>query len=354
MTCRLFRLACIPYIQENRVMKFQEFDELLQRYLRGECTEEEGRLVERWYATWGKGTPEVLDEQRKASVENKMWAALEEKKSPYRSSQRWMTSWKAASIAAAVLIMAVSLFVVYERMASPGERFLAGKGAMKEILNTDTTPLKVALQDGSVVSLEPGSALSYFPGSFSGQRDVHLTGEAFFEVAKDKEHPFQVYTSGITTKVLGTSFRVKAYKEAKEIVVAVSTGRVAVFKQHAEQETTVDEAPEAILTPNQQFVYDKEEDKTEKKLIAEPQIVLPAPSLKTLYTNEAVTKIFEALEENYGVVIDYDEKVLSHCTITTTLGNEGLYEKIDVICQAIGAQYTVNGTSIVVEASGCE
>lgn len=338
---------------EEHVMKFQEFDELLQRYLRGECTEEEGRLVEKWYATWGKGTPDVLEEQRKASVENRMWAALKEKKSPYQSSQRWMTSWKAASIAAAVLVIAVSLFVVYDRLTLSGERFLAGKGAVKEILNTDNTLLKVALQDGSVVSLEPGSALSYFPESFSGQRDVRLTGEAFFEVAKDKHHPFQVYTSGITTKVLGTSFRVKAYKEAKEIVVAVSTGRVAVFKQHDAQETR-NENPEAILTPNQQFVYDKEEDKTEKKLIAEPQIVLPAPSLKTLYTNEAVTKIFEALEENYGVVIDYDEKILSHCTITTTLGNEGLYEKIDVICQAIGAQYTVNGTSIVVEASGCE
>ncbi len=47
---------------------------------------------------------------------------------------------------------------------------------------------------------------------------------SFFEVAKDRTS--LVYTSGITTKVLGTSFRVTAYKEAKEIVVAVSTGRV--------------------------------------------------------------------------------------------------------------------------------
>jgi transmembrane sensor len=88
--------------------------------------------------------------------------------------------------------------------------------------------------------------------------------------------------------------------------------------------------------------------------VEDPQIVLPEPSLKTHYTNVAVAKIFETLEENYGVVMEYDEEVLARCTITTTLASEGLYEKIDIICQAIGARYMVNGTSIVIEASGCD
>ena len=339
-------------------MSFQEFDELLQRYLRGECTAEEARLVEKWYATWGKGAPDVLDAQRKAAVESRLWSTLEERKSPYQSAQRWMTPFKIGRMAAAVLVIAVSLFIVFNRfLSSNADNLLTGNGQEKEIQNTGLTLLKVTLEDGSVISLEPGSQLNYFPGSFTGKRELRLTGEAFFEVVKDKKHPFLVFTSGITTKVLGTSFRIKAYRQEKEIVVSVSTGRVAVFKQHDQQdqeETKRDEQAEVILTPNQQFVYNKTDDKTEKKLIEDPQIVLAEPSLKAHYTNVAVAEVFENLEENYGVVIEYDKEVLAHCSITTTLASEGLYEKVDIICQAIGAQYRVNGTSIVIEASGCD
>jgi transmembrane sensor len=334
-------------------MSFEEFDELLQRYLRGECTPDEERRVEKWYDTWGRGAANALDPARKASVENRLWASLEEGKSPYKSSQRQMAPWKFARVAAAILVIAASLFVVFNRfLAFDIDHLLAGSD-QKEIQNTGRIPLKVTLEDGSVVSLEPGSALSYVPASFTGKRELHLTGEAFFEVVKDKKHPFLVYASGITTKVLGTSFRIKAYQQAKEITVSVSTGRVAVFKQSA-GENNAHAPAEVILTPNEQFVYHKTDDKTEKKLVEDPQIVLQEPSLKTHYTNVAVAKIFEALEENYGVVIEYDEEVLARCTITTTLASEGLYEKVDIICQAIGARYVVNGTSIVIEASGCD
>jgi ferric-dicitrate binding protein FerR (iron transport regulator) len=265
-----------------------------------------------------------------------------------------MTPSKIGRIAAAVLVIALSLFVVFNRfLAFNTDNSLTGNEE-KEIQNTGLTLLKVTLEDGSTVSLEPGSQLNYVPGSFTGKRELRLTGEAFFEVVKDKKHPFLVFTSGITTKVLGTSFRIKAYREAKEIVVSVSTGRVAVFKQHGQEETKRDEQAEVILTPNQQFVYNRTDDKTEKKLIEDPQIVLAEPSLKAHYTNVAVAEVFETLEENYGVVIEYDKEVLAHCSITTTLANEGLYEKVDIICQAIGAQYRVNGTSIVIESSGCD
>lgn len=336
-------------------MSFEEFDKLLQRYLRGECTPDEEKRVEKWYATWGKGEGNALDPASKASVENRLWTSLEQEKSLYKSSQRRMTPWKIARVAAAILVIAASLFVVFNRFAAfDADHALAGSGDQKEIQNTGRTPLKVTLEDGSVVSLEPGSALSYFPASFTGKRELRLTGEAFFEVVKDKKHPFLVYTAGITTKVLGTSFRITAYQEAKEITVSVSTGRVAVFTQSAEEENNSHARAEVILTPNQQFVYNKTDDKTEKKLVEDPQIVLPESSLKTHYTNVAVAKIFETLEENYGVVMVYDEDVLAHCTITTTLASEGLYEKIDVICQAIGARYTVNGTSIIIEAPGCD
>jgi len=83
------------------------------------------------------------------------------------------------------------------------------------------------LPDGSVVTVNSGSELSY-SSDFENDRLVKLKGQAFFEVTKDPEHPFRIMSGDITTKVLGTSFDVKAYEDDRDIHVAVMTGRVEV------------------------------------------------------------------------------------------------------------------------------
>ncbi len=105
---------------------------------------------------------------------------------------------------------------------------------MQEVENTSGSVQKVALADGSVVSLEPGSTLRY-PEHFGTQREVYLTGEAFFNVFRDEKHPFLVYAEDVVTRVLGTSFRVKAYGQGKEVRVAVTSGKVSVFKKGSEK-----------------------------------------------------------------------------------------------------------------------
>ena len=86
----------------------------------------------------------------------------------------------------------------------------------------------MTLQDGSTVILEPGGEFRYNE-KFLNPREVYLSGDAFFEVTKDASRPFLVYANEITTKVLGTSFRIKANQGEKEIVVAVKTGKVSVM-----------------------------------------------------------------------------------------------------------------------------
>ena len=86
----------------------------------------------------------------------------------------------------------------------------------------------MTLHDGSTVILEPGGEVRYNE-KFLNTREVYLSGDAFFEVTKDASRPFLVYANEITTKVLGTSFRIKAKQGEKEIVVAVKTGKVSVM-----------------------------------------------------------------------------------------------------------------------------
>jgi ferric-dicitrate binding protein FerR (iron transport regulator) len=86
----------------------------------------------------------------------------------------------------------------------------------------------VHLLDGTKVTLSAGGKL-VVPAAFNGQsRDVELDGQAFFEVAKDRELPFRVHTGNVVTRVLGTAFNVRGYSGEPRVQVVVASGRVSV------------------------------------------------------------------------------------------------------------------------------
>jgi len=97
---------------------------------------------------------------------------------------------------------------------------------------TKTVPngqkLSLTLWDGTVVKVNSGSTIS-FPEEFSDSlREVHLEGEAFFEVNRDILRPFIIKSGNVETVVLGTSFNVNAYPNQEQIKVAVAEGKVKV------------------------------------------------------------------------------------------------------------------------------
>jgi hypothetical protein len=144
-----------------------------------------------------------------------------------------------------------------------------------------------------------------------------------------------------------------AYEGAKEISVAVKTGKVSVIKSK-DDTTNQPELGEVILTPNQEVIYNTMQENFSKKLVDEPQPILDKPTLfATQYDNAPVNKILAVLEQNYGIDIEYDEQILSNCILTTSMAEEGLYERIEVICKAIGAQFELHDTRIVIKSNGC-
>ncbi len=106
-----------------------------------------------------------------------------------------------------------------------------------------------------------------------------------------------------------------AYEGAKEISVAVKTGKVSVVKSKDEV-TNQPQLSEVILTPNQEVIYNTTQEYFSKKLVAEPQIILEKPTVfETQYDGVPVVKILDVLEQNYGIDIQYDEVALSNCTL---------------------------------------
>jgi transmembrane sensor len=236
--------------------------------------------------------------------------------------------------------------IVMERSPTP---------TMIKVVNSASAAKKVTLQDGSTVILEPGGELRYNE-KFLNRREVYLSGDAFFEVTKDAAHPFLVFANEITTKVLGTSFRIKANQGEKEIIVAVKTGRVSVMTNSGRNDVLTKKIPEITLTPNQQAIYKRNEHIVLKKIVDEPEVIKGHAVLKDSYVNESVVLILEALTESYGVDIRFDKESLSDCTLTSdVIEGEGLYDQLEIVCNALGGTYKMeNDASIVIEASGCQ
>jgi transmembrane sensor len=214
---------------------------------------------------------------------------------------------------------------------------------------------KIQLQDGSTITLQPGSEVRY-PKKFGDTREVYLSGDAFFDVAKDARRPFLVYANEITTRVLGTSFRIRANRDEKEIIVAVKTGKVSVRANQEKSVSSPTVSQEITLTPNQQAVYKRNEQVVVKQIVQEPEVIVAQHSSKNSYINEPIVSILKNLGENYGIKIRFNSDALSDCTLTSdTIDGEGLFEQLEIICNALGGTYTMESdASIVIDASGCK
>ncbi len=224
---------------------------------------------------------------------------------------------------------------------------------MTEKVNNTENPLSVKLEDGSVVTLQKNSRLSYPVHFESSIRETFLSGEAFFEVAKNPEKPFFVYANELVTKVLGTSFVITSFEGQQQASVNVRTGQVSVFSQVGNG-IADGEAKGVILLPNQKAVFDRKDELLSKHLSDSPvPLVAQADNTKKRFEDVPVAQVLKELEELYGVKIIYNKEVLASCIISTILGNESLNDKLDVICQTIGATHKEMDAQIIIESTGC-
>lgn len=140
-------------------------------------------------------------------------------------------------------------------------KYQAAVAGMKEEYHTLRVPrggeYTLLLADGTKVFLNAASCLKY-PVSFCGNmRRVKLEGEAFFEVAPNREKPFVVEVGQLQVKVLGTSFGVRSYEEDREIRTTLLSGKVNVLAGNESYS----------LTPSQQAVYDKSTGSVNVKIV---------------------------------------------------------------------------------------
>jgi ferric-dicitrate binding protein FerR (iron transport regulator) len=260
----------------------------------------------------------------------------------------FLSGW---NVAASLLIIAglcFALFRIYHH-AHPSPKVAQASmpaNAWKEVANTERPFKYVQLPDGSSVVLHRNSTLKYPQAFHSAKREVYLTGEAFFEVTKNPGQPFFVYAGELVAKVHGTSFSVKAIADEKEITVAVKTGKVSVFSDPA--------SPTLLLTCNQQATFERAHAKLVRSALKSPVLLnIPIENQEFTYSETPAAAVFDALAKAYGVSIAFDRNSLAHCSITATLGDEPLENKLKWLCTILEAKYTITEDSITITGNPC-
>lgn len=349
--------------------EINQIHQLIERYLNNTITEEDkselmkliqsgqsseflkDRIGETMIEELKRGLMPDVNERRKS--EKIFYSILEHRRTVRK--RKFINVFRYAASLAILCVVGLLLLYSANRSDPPqSTNVTLVPNAYVTIQNEGSNTKKIDLPDGSTILLEPGSKVRYNQ-KFKNDREIFLSGEAFFNVTKDAAHPFLVYANEVTTKVLGTSFRIKANNGEREIVVAVKTGKVSVFAKSSNDEFQNADTEEITLTPNQQAIYKRTEHVVLKKVVEKPEVIVEQKALKSAYVNEQVIAILEALSKSYGVDIRYDEEALSDCTLTSDIiESEGLYDQLDIVCSALGGTYTLeNDASIIIKVNGC-
>ncbi len=339
-----------------------EFQELLQRFKDGKCSLEEIQLINNWFNNISDESLE-LSEFEKAHVNERMLSMIKQKlpSAAGKTTRPGQTGMFMLKVAASLLF---ATFLIYLFVGQNPLKRSEWKSAaeviveMTEHKNLTKDVLRVQLPDYSTVELQPNAELSYLKRWDEQKREVHLVGEAFFDVVKDSKRPFYVHGGEVVTKVLGTSFTVKAAMNAKSIEVAVRTGKVSVYEDVKWDDASnrgVD-ANGVILTPNEKVEYFVTDKHWVTSLIEAPQ-PLPATnkSVDFVFSNASMITVKESIERTYSIdIIIENEASFVSCTFTGDVSMMELYDLLDVICKSTGTNYEVKGTKILISGKGCE
>lgn len=198
-------------------------------------------------------------------------------------------------------------------------------------VNTLTVPngmdYKVILSDGTMVWMNSSSILK-FPFNFlDKEREITIEGEAYLEVAKDKNKPFIVHTEHGSVKVLGTQFNVNTY-DPHTLRVSLVEGSVQV---------EADQKP-VTLKPGQEVVYIAEQKNLKVQGFDEDEVLSWRQGIKHFYNN-TVREICEVFPRWYGVDIVIDNKSIYDKTFTGVLNRN---EPIDKFLRALKATSSIS------------
>jgi len=262
---------------------------------------------------------------------------------PRTARRRWL--W-AAGIAASLLI-AFLIFYPGRKENSLASNTISTKAGSKS---------KIQLPDGTQVWLNADSKITYNQDFMGAYREVQLTGEAYFDVAKDKSRPFIIHTGPIDVKVLGTSFNVRAYPNEKTTETALIQGVVEITL-HNNPDKKIMLKPSEKLTVQNPPLPAPVAPATGPAPADEPMLTLgrvrygkadSTGSIETMWVrnklafeNEAFERITAEMERWYNVTFEIKKEDLKWVRLTGIFENKSLAEVMEALRLSASFQYRI-------------
>ncbi len=218
------------------------------------------------------------------------------------------------------------------------------------VYNTITIPygktFEITLSDKTIVYLNSGTSLRYPVQFIDGkQRQVFLKGEAYFDVAKDKNNPFVVNAQELDIQVVGTEFNVIAYPEDQETDVVLIEGSVGLTESGQPVNTT----PSTLLKPGFKGSFDKEQ-KTINTSKVNTSLYTSWMDGNIVFRNEPFDNIVKRLERQYNTTIINNNKSLSNEKFNATIEvkKETLEDVLNYFNKVHNIQYQIINNKVVI------
>jgi len=254
-----------------------------------------------------------------------------------KKSRLWLLSIAAAAIA--LIVLSVSFY--FFRINIPGNTTTR----LTELKTKNGSIAKIRLADGTLVTLNALSTLSY-PKNFIGKtREVFLSGEAFFDVAKDHNHPFIVHTNQSDIQVLGTAFDIKSYKNDPQFEATLFRGSI---------QATLKDNPtvKVILKPTDKLLIQHISYSLTKETYFDDSNTLNIETAwmnnKLVFKNEPFEQLANSLERKYGNNIFFKNDVLKSIKFTGEFEKEDINQILLSLQIVTRFNYKISGNNIYI------
>jgi len=291
---------------------------------------------DRMYRQVSQAEEELLSQRRDGAIRREVW--------------RWRA---AAAVFLGLAGLAAYWSVAYRRPVAAGiarvpSTVMVKKDSMGTVAEiswkTGENKKVIHLPDGSIVILNKSSTVAYRAAGTAGPREVVLNGEAYFDIVHRADQAFLVHTGKIVTRVLGTTFNIKAYPTEKSIEVTVDHGKVQVLN---------DKTHMGLLSDKQQIRYDLGRESCQMKRVSLRPVMAWKPveiSFDDITMEEAARRI----GERFKVGFDFANPALKECRITATFYMEDDLDQImTVICGVNQSRFVIGGNIVRIDGKGC-
>jgi ferric-dicitrate binding protein FerR (iron transport regulator) len=326
---------------ERRVYLITESTKMDQtkiyKYLAQEATEAEVKALFEWIDESPENRKVFIDYKKSWALSatsqndpNQLWDKLNKSGLQKQKNNRFILS-VIKYAAAAVIVFSLGIFANTLFDFTNSKSVYLAQTQFEVPLGQMST---VFLPDGTTVHLNSGSKLFYDSNFSTGNRQVKLEGEAFFQVHSDKKHPFVVNTTeDISLKVYGTSFNIQAYPNDEEINTTLVEGSLGIVNPAGEELTR--------LVPGENAQYLKAENRINLSEVNTSVFTSWQQGL-VVFRDESLNDIALKIERWYNVEIIFENPELKNDVYNgTILKNKPIDQILEVFKLTSSLEYKI-------------